>query len=222
VFATVTGARQTGVPAAHIHDNIVVSPAGRALEMIAWGPVSVEGNEFTAKGRIIRNQVDVTAGATHTKTASHLANVPYASIGKSGNPVLALIDLLGGSAVAIFNLGVSNEVYLQLAGASGLYLVDDLPTRRPLMTTRTSVFFVGGNILFNDNQVVFDAFAAGISFTLSSVFLFCLDDISMEGNQCDCDLTIDFALLNALVVGWSIRVATTVSKKVCSTPCIRA
>ena len=54
---------------------------------------------------------------------------------------------------------------------------------------------------------MFDAFAPGVTFTLSSVLLISLDDISMEGNQCDCDLAVDISLLNALVMGWSIRVA---------------
>jgi hypothetical protein len=205
VFGTsFTGARQTGVPAAHIHDNIVVSPAGRALEIVALGPVSVEGNELTAKGSIVRNQFTPTAGAAGGKTASFLAALSLSSVSTT-NPVLAFMDLLGGSAVAIFNLGVSNEIYLQLAGLSGLFLVDDLPT--PAGDDDDERYFVGGNILFNDNQVVFDAFAPGVSFTLSSVLLFTLDDLSMEGNQCDCDLVLDFALLNALVVGWSIRVS---------------
>ena len=199
-----SGSRQTGFPAAHIHDNIVISPAGRALEMIALGPVSVEGNEFTAKGSVIRNPRPETADATNTNSASYLASIPISN-SAAGNPLLAFMDLLGGSAIAIFNLGVSNEVYLQLFGLSGLFLVDDLPG--PSEDDDDETLFVGGNILFNDNQVVFDAFAPGITFTLSSVLLVSLDDISMEGNQCDCDLLFDFALLNALVFGWSIRVA---------------
>jgi hypothetical protein len=200
------GARQSGVPAAHIHDNIVVSPAGRALEMIALGPVSVEGNEFTAKGGIFRNPFGLTTGAAGNASASFLATIPFSSI-SSSNPVIAFIDLLGGSAVAIFNLGVSNEVYFQLAGLSGLFLVDDLPAPAEEESEDDARLFVGGNILFNDNQVVFDAFAPGVSFTLSSVLLISLDDISLHGNQCDCDLSVDFAMVNALVVGWSIRIS---------------
>ena len=205
LVATSTGFRQTGFPAAHVHDNVVVSPAGRALEVIALGPVSVEGNEFTAKGSIIRFQTDLTTGASDTKSASFLAGISYSSISGTSNPLLAFLDLLGGSAILIFNLGVSNEIYLQLIGLSGLFLLDDLPASSP--EDDDERFFVGGNILFNNNQVVFDAFASGFSFTLSSILLISLDDISMEGNQCDCDLLIDFALLNALVLGWSIRVA---------------
>ena len=131
----------------------------------------------------------------------------YPSIASPSNPLLAFLDLLGGSAVSILNLGFSNEIYLQLLGLSGLFLTDDLPTQEAVEGTDDPRLFVGGNILFNDNQVVFDAFAPGVTFTLSSVLLISLDDISMEGNQCDCDLAVDISLLNALVMGWSIRVA---------------
>jgi hypothetical protein len=207
-----TGARQSGFPAAHIHDNIVVSPAGRALEIIALGPVSVEGNELTAKGSIFRNQTPLTptvggAGSSSFRSASLVSAVAYPSIASPSNPLLAFLDLLGGSTVSILNLGFSNEVYLQLLGLSGLFLTDDLPTQEAVEGTDDPRLFIGGNILFNDNQVVFDAFAPGVTFTLSSVLLISLDDISMEGNQCDCDLAVDISLLNALVMGWSIRVA---------------
>lgn len=211
------GARQTGFPAAHIHDNIVVAPAGRALEMIALGPVSVEGNEFTTKGSIFRRDAVLsspdaltnTGAASNSKLggASLSSALSYATIAQASNPVAALMDLLGGATVAIFNLGVSNEIYLQLFGLSGLFLLDDLPSQEAVENLDDPRYFVGGNILFNDNQVVLDTFGAGTTLTMSSVLLVSLDDISMQGNQCDCDLVVDIALLNAIVVGWSIRVA---------------
>jgi len=201
------GARQSGLPAAHVHDNIVVSPAGRALEMIALGPVSVEGNELTAKGSIFRNPLSVPTTNTTTGRASVAAGLAYTSLAGTSNPVMGLMDLLGGAAVAILNLGVSNEVYLQLFGLSGLFLLDNLPTPEAATDHDDPRFFVGGNILFNDNQVVLDAFAPGTTLTMSSILLITLDDVSMHGNQCDCDLLFDIAILNAIVLGWSIRVA---------------
>ena len=109
--------------------------------------------------------------------------------------------------MSIFNLGVSNEIYLQLFGFSGLFLLDDLPTEEAAEDVDDPRFFVGGNILFNDNQVVLDAFGPAVTFTLSSVFLGGLDDVSMSANQCDCDLLLDFVLTNALTLGWSQRMA---------------
>lgn len=39
-----------GAPALKVHDNIVVQPLGHALFAVAYGPVSVEGNQFTSLG----------------------------------------------------------------------------------------------------------------------------------------------------------------------------
>ncbi len=39
-----------GIPAVKIHNNVVVQPLGQALHIIALGPVSVIGNQFTSQG----------------------------------------------------------------------------------------------------------------------------------------------------------------------------
>jgi Right handed beta helix region len=39
---------QLGYPAAQISNNIVIASLGRALKLVAWGAVTVEGNEFTS------------------------------------------------------------------------------------------------------------------------------------------------------------------------------
>ena len=204
------GRRQDGVPAARIHGNIVVAMQGRALEILALGPVSVQANQLTAKGSAFQRQVPVpgnNAGASTFNSASSAAKVPVKNRGATSNPLLAFLDALGGSAVWIFNLGVSNEIYLQLAGLSGLLLHDSLQTTTAPGTADAVRLFVGGNVLFNDNQVVLDALGPVVTLSLSSVFLGSMDDVSMNANQCDCDLALDFVLTNALTIGWSQRMA---------------
>jgi hypothetical protein len=203
------GRRQDGVPAARVHDNIVVALQGRALEILALGPVSVEANQLTAKGSNFLNQIPLpeNSGSFTSKTPSAAASVPLTNRKATSNPFFAFLDVLGGAVVSIFNLGVSNEIYLQLFGFSGLFLLDDLPVDEVTEDEDDPRFFVGGNILFDDNQVVLDAFGQAVTFTLSSVFLGCLDDVSMSANQCDCDLLLDFVLTNALTLGWSQRMA---------------
>ena len=203
-----SGSRQDGVPAARVHDNIVVSPEGRALKMFAIGPVTVEGNQLTARGSNSLNRVPLpgaSPGMTGGFAVATAAAVPYANRSATTNPLAAFLDALGGAVVSIVNLGVSNEIYLQLFGLSGLGLVDRFPD--PGAQGDDVRLFVGGNILFNDNQVVLDAFGPVVTLSLSSVLLLSLDDISMSGNQCDCDLVLDLVGTNALVVGWSLRVA---------------
>ena len=204
-----TGLRQDGVPAARVHDNVVVAFQGRALEILALGPVSVKANQLTAKGSAFMRQVPVPGTTTNTRfvSASPAANVPLKNRAATSNPLLAFLDALGGSVVWIFNLGVSNEIYIQLFGLSGLFLLDDLPTPEAIENVDDPRFFIGGNVLFNDNQVVLDALGPVITLSLSSVFLGCLDDVSMNANQCDCDLALDLVLTNALTFGWSQRMA---------------
>ena len=208
-----SGRRQDGVPAARIHDNIVVAQQGRALEILALGPVSVVANQLTAKGSAFQRQIPVPGSVTTTTTTTAgttvglAAKVPIKNRAATSNPLLAFLDVLGGSAVWIFNLGVSNEIYLQLFGLSGLFLLDDLPTEEAVEGDDDTRLFVGGNVLFNDNQVVFDALGPVATFSVSSVFLGSLDDVSLNANQCDCDLAQDAVITNALTFGWSQRMA---------------
>ena len=202
------GARQDGVPAARIHDNVVVSPEGRALRILAVGPVSVEGNQFTTHGSHTLNRVRLP-GPTRVGLSPFVlasaAGISYTVRSATTNPLPAFLDPLGGAVVSIFNLGVSNEVYRQLFGFSGVGMVN--PSFLAARRQSDLRLFVGGNILFNDNQVVLDALDPVRTHVASSVLLASQDDVSMVGNQCDCDMAQDFVGINALVFGWSVRVA---------------
>lgn len=200
------GARQDGVPATRVHGNVVVSPEGRALKILAIGPVSVEGNQFTAHGShslktepMPGNRQDSFTGAAEV-TREERSAAPTA--------LTALNDALGGAVVSIVNLGFSNELYLQLLGLSGFGLSDELPEPSEAEATGTRLF-AGGNVMFNDNQVVLDAYSDAVTQAVSVVTLFSFDDVSMVGNQCDADLLFDRILTNAFVMGFlsSVRVA---------------
>lgn len=193
------GDRQDGVPALRVHDNVVVTHAGRALEALAVGPVTVADNQLTAHGSPFRAEDSIPGGIAGGAGVSVKGRAAVAP-----NPVAAFLGLLGGGVVSLVNLGVSNELYLQLLGLSGLGLLDDLEFD-PGDEERASFF--GGNLLFHDNQVVFDALRPETSALLSAVLLLSLDDVSAEGNQSDCHLEIDFLATNLLALGWSVRAA---------------
>ena len=203
-----TGFRQDGVPAVRVHGNIVVSPEGRAVKVVAVGPVAVQANQLTAHGSNSLNRTPIPGPPRETTSdfrISAAAGVPYADRSATTNPLAAFLDALGGSVVSILNLGISNEIYLQLFGFSGLGMVDRFPD--PELQNEDVRLFVGGDILFNDNQVVLDALGPAVTLSASSVLLLSLDDISMSGNQCDCDMGFDLVGTNALVLGWSLRVS---------------
>jgi hypothetical protein len=202
------GLRQDGAPALRVHDNVIVTPEGRALEVIAVGPVSACDNQLTSRGgaRLFRTPQGTAAGlAGYGLVRSEAVDLAVVAA-QGGDPLLAFIDLLGGLVVAILDLGVSTEIYLQLLGFSGLTLIDPGPAGSNTFNDDGDDLFFGGEVLFGDNQVSLDALAADVQVAASAVLLMSLDDIGMTSNQCTCDLLLDFILTNALVLGFSIRV----------------
>jgi hypothetical protein len=196
--------QQNGVPALRVHDNVVSTPFGRALSVVALGPVSVQGNALGTKG------VEPT-----------LENVAS--------------DLLAAT-VFIFNLGLSDEIYLQLMVYELLAsqppspdMVDESAAALRITGAGLDDAFIGreladGTVRFDDNQVHLDltqsparvgpepvkanapAGAAARSTAFSSIMIITLDDVSFQDNQCVCTLLGDILLVNAIVVGYSLRV----------------
>ena len=182
--------------------------------------MSILGNQLTAHGShsLGRQPVPGPAGAfSNPAAASGLrpdtgfsfdridlaADVPLRDRGRAADPVRSFLDTLGGAVVAVVNLGVSNEVFLQLGGLSGSGLGG---AARGLAGRQDGDrLYVGGNVMFHDNQVVLDAFGPAVTIAMSSVSLFSWDDVSMEGNQCDCDLVLDAVWINSLALGSSVR-----------------
>lgn len=124
------------------------------------------------------------------------------------------------STVGIFNLGISNELYLQQLLFSGEAIPDSgvgvpqdpefiMEPRRGVDDSQLFAYIGNGNIMFNDNQVVLDLMdKTGFKFSLTSIGLFTLDDIAFTDNQCDANFDFvldDFVIANTLLVGWSLR-----------------
>jgi hypothetical protein len=172
---------QNGVPAVKVHDNIASQPLGHALYIVALGPVSVEGNQFTSRGNL---------GASKPLSLTFIA-----------------------AAVFILDLGLSNEDYLQFlafaflsgpkAAAAG---AEVFQSQAGLDDFRLGRILAGGNVMFTDNQVVLDLQSAGTSFAITSITILTLDDVGFEGNQCDCNLLLDFVIAQAVILGVSVRI----------------
>jgi hypothetical protein len=116
------------------------------------------------------------------------------------------------ATVAILDLGLSNELYLQFltfsAVAKGSLSTAGLaaPATRPgLDDQRLGAYLANGNVLFADNQCVLDVFETGVTLSVSSILIFSLDDIAFHGNQCDCSLLDDIVLAQAILFGFSLR-----------------
>ena len=126
---------------------------------------------------------------------------------------------VSAATVTINNLGLSNEVYLQLINfllmqrgslvRKDLASVDDerIAVSRELDDRRLGGLLPNGNVLFADNHCVLDLRESGLGLSLSSILILTLDDVTFHGNQCDCNLLDDFVLSQAVLVGLSLRVA---------------
>lgn len=179
---------QNGVPALKVHDNIVSAPLGQALMAAALGPVSVQGNQLTSRGVVLRGET--------------------------------LSTTLIAATVLILDLGLSNEVYLQLllfaamkqgglaTGDLAAVSNDRITAERPgVDDLRLGAYLANGNVLFADNQCMLDLIESGLGLTLSSILILTLDDLAFHGNQCDCNLLDDFVLSQAILAAPSLRVA---------------
>ncbi|NVK87001.1 MAG: right-handed parallel beta-helix repeat-containing protein [Gammaproteobacteria bacterium] len=124
------------------------------------------------------------------------------------------------SNVKIFNLGISNELYLQQLLYSGNQL-DDVPVTQPadpdyfvisqpgLDSQKMFGYLGNGNVLFNDNQVMLDLTdQTGFKLGIMAIGIFTLDDLSFQNNQCD--ISFDFVLdeiflAQSFLFGWTVR-----------------
>jgi hypothetical protein len=198
IGGAIHGQRQDGMPAAAIHGNVVVAREGRALQVIALGAVTVTDNQFTAHGSdflaLLRQLISAPLGAAVTTGLTGAA----AGLAPGPNTLQLLLDSLGANAVLIFDVGWSNEVYLQLLGLSG-------KTGQGPPGTGGTTWLIGGEVQFNDNQVTFDALDPVFTLSLCSVLLVSFDNVTMSHNQIACDLAFDFVLFDALVFGFAVQ-----------------
>jgi len=179
---------QNGVPALKVHDNIVSQPLGQALAAAALGPVSVQGNQLTSRGVVLRSEpaLPTFLGATVLIFNLGLSNEAYWQL-------LAFSAVKNGQITTKIAPSVSNdEVVLVQPG------LDDV---------RIGQYLANGNVLFCDNQCVLDLLERGTGLALASVTILSLDDIGFHNNQCDCNLFDDFVISQAFLFGISLRVS---------------
>ena len=127
------------------------------------------------------------------------------------------------TTVFIFNLGVSNELYLQQLFFNGQTLMDKQVNFWPgvdgdiivapqdgIDEQRIFAYLGNGNVLFNDNQVMLDLTdRTGFEFGLTSIAIATLDDVSFQDNQCDMsfDIVDEFLLTQLFLFGLTARVS---------------
>lgn len=128
------------------------------------------------------------------------------------------------STIAILNLGMSNEFYLQLLGfsqlAKGSFNAESLAVgvsnnaegvslhaREGLDDFRLGRYLANGNVLFAHNQCVLDVLDTEQSIALSAIAILSMDDVGFHSNQCDYNLWGDFLIFPNFIFAPSVRVS---------------
>jgi hypothetical protein len=179
---------QNGIPALKVHDNIVSQPLGQALAAAALGPVSVQGNQLTSRGVVLRSEpaLPTFLGATVLIFNLGLSNEAYWQL-------LAFSAVKNGQIPTYTAPSISNDEVVMVQPG-----LDDV---------RIGQYLANGNVLFCDNHCVLDLLERGTDLALASVTILSLDDIGFHNNQCDCNLFDDFVISQAFLFGISLRVS---------------
>lgn len=218
-----------GLPAARVHDNVVLSPFGRALSMLALGPVSVQGNRLSARN-----------SGTPDLPAKYAAVYAAGSSGGgalSGSAVAALsqqaFDLVGGSAVHIVHVGTSagwptpnlgfghfgnaamhssmNRSVSTGPGDSNPAMAEPSPDIGGMVLVEPHEPIKGlgarGQVSFNDNQVQLDLRDQQPALALCSTLIVASVDVSVQDNQFECLLDQDRLISDAILSGFTLRVS---------------
>jgi Family of unknown function (DUF6519)/Right handed beta helix region len=207
-------------------------PGARGGIYITYGvaprvPVLIEGSDAVpaqngvAAVKVHDNSVSAPLGQALAMVALGPVSVVGNQLATHGIVGLASSSTTWASTVLIFNLGLSNELYMQLMAFSAVAqgqvkvratyeLDDDQQTLfRPQPGLDDAVlggYLANGNVLFANNQCTLDLVDRVPDFALSSVLIASLDDISFHGNQCDCDLFLgDLIVTQAILFGISLR-----------------
>lgn len=191
------GASLRQSPALILRGNTVVSPEGRALEVVGSGQMIIEGNALTAHGN---NSLGLIILGFAQLLSNPETGGEYTKLGVQGQRH-ALMAQLGGSCVWIMNTGVNPNWAIPLGGLT-------VKSGAKTFFGDQSGFGAGltglppqGPVLFNDNQVTFDAFTGAATLSLCSIGILSLDDVGMHDNQCMVDAFNDVVLINAVVLG---------------------
>ena len=179
-----------GAPALRFTDNLIVQPEGRALEVLADGPVLINGNSFTSRGAVAQTQWLIAfrlrlflSGLTNTSQLS-ASLVLLASFNSAGDLAEILHMILGGTTVSIINLAGSPKLIRAMLGFTRdsdiLGSFDETSSAFGQQALRR---FYRGDVLFSDNQCVFDSLDTNSEFALASVSVIAGDAATITDNQ---------------------------------------
>jgi hypothetical protein len=190
---------QAGMPALRFHDNVVVQPEGRALQCLADGPISVCNNQLVSRGAAVQSQW--LALIMGQRAGGLSSEADYARIVDTYDTdlVAAYLARSGGLCVNLMCIPRSGDALANSIsyGASALH------SNTNAATAFSNSRFFRGEVMLNDNQIIFDAKDKLIDVGTSSISVIGGDDVSICNNQCQADLLANDRLATAQLVAIS-------------------
>ena len=178
------------LPTVSMRDNIIVAPLGRAVTFFALGPVVVARNRLVSQGSTGRG-LDLIA-----------ATVLIGNFGLSNEWTLGLLIALILLIIASLR-GRGRDNLCAISILLGLVNLEQPTSLAPPFIRRWAT----GKTLVSENQITLDVIDQPPDFGISSILILSLDDLGVVDNQCEISSTNVFYLLDAFLIGGSIRVA---------------
>jgi hypothetical protein len=218
-----------GFPAVKIHDNIVTQPMGKALYIVAMGPVSVVGNHLVSRGihpkvlfypYLAGAVMIVNLGVSRdlfalallstikgmAQSAGTQQNTTYRSTGTvyTSNGAFSTVDIAKMSP-DFFSRCKNCDPATPIATTPGVTgTTADIPPKTGSII-EILVYLPTGSVLFSNNRTTMDLRSPEPNFAISSQLIASLDDISYAGNQSECNSRIDIVLTDVFTIGNTVR-----------------
>jgi hypothetical protein len=203
-----TAQKVTDRPALMVHGNIIRHPAGRAICALVIGPVIIVDNRLVGANasRMLRD-VGSAASLAGRYTENYIGKAQLNRISEMGQ----LIDVLGGDAVRVLDLGIAEDLYIPKDNQS--WTTGELGWSQAEMTKAASMEATSprltqrsGAILFADNQVSLARPSPnGPRGGLSSILMVSYDDIGFVDNQIDVQAARLYCTYDAMLAGATVR-----------------
>jgi len=186
--AAVIPRRPSGLPAALVRDNLIVTPIGRTITLFAIGAVDIARNRL------------ITQGTTGRDLDLYANTVLVVDFGISNEWTLGLLFVF-----VLLLLGAVPSHVDPCLLAKGLGLFN--PTTGTPWPPLTAGRWPTGKVQFTENQVSCDVVEERAGLTLSSLLIASLDDVKFTDNQCEIESVLRVFLLDAFLIGGSVRMA---------------
>jgi len=166
-----------GAGALRFTDNVVVQPEGRALQVMADGPLMINDNELVSRG------------------SSEIGRLVVSDLidAVSIDVLAALQIIMGGSVVSVMSLPQSLNPLLE--GYKG-----DDKAKAKVKQYITDLLLYRGEVMIDDNRIVFDALNDVFDLAVAAVTVYGADAVAFCDNQCQTNMLPGDAMAIAQVL----------------------